>query len=100
MSRRHHRDLEFSRAGLIVTLRKSRTDQEGRIWHVGIPFGSSEAPAGAIASTTTTTKSRGLDGARQGCLPLAQSPISEWHTPAGFDLLHFLCKKRFPFLTL
>ena len=36
-------DLEFTRAGLIVTLRKSKTDQEGRSRRVGIPFGSSEA---------------------------------------------------------
>jgi integrase len=36
-------DLEFSRAGLIVTLRKSKTDQEGRSRRVGIPFGSSAA---------------------------------------------------------
>jgi len=36
-------DLEFARAGLIVTLRKSKTDQEGRSRRLGIPFGSSEA---------------------------------------------------------
>lgn len=36
-------DLEFSRAGLVVTLRKSKTDQEGRSRRLGIPFGSSEA---------------------------------------------------------
>jgi Phage integrase, N-terminal SAM-like domain len=36
-------DLEFTRAGLIVTLRKSKTDQEGRSRRLGIPFGSSEA---------------------------------------------------------
>ena len=36
-------DLEFTRAGLIVTLRKSKTDQEGRSRRVGIPFGSTEA---------------------------------------------------------
>jgi integrase len=35
-------DLEFTRAGLIVTLRRSRTDQEGRSRRLGIPFGSSE----------------------------------------------------------
>jgi integrase len=35
-------DLEFARAGLIVTLRKSKTDQEGRSRRLGIPFGSSE----------------------------------------------------------
>jgi integrase len=36
-------DLEFARAGLIVTLRKSKTDQEGRSRRLGIPFGWSEA---------------------------------------------------------
>jgi site-specific recombinase XerD len=36
-------DLEFARAGLIVTLRRSKTDQEGRSRRLGIPFGSSEA---------------------------------------------------------
>ena len=35
-------DLEFTRAGLIVTPRRSRTDQEGRSRRLGIPFGSSE----------------------------------------------------------
>jgi integrase len=35
-------DLEFARARLIVTLRKSKTDQEGRSRRLGIPFGSSE----------------------------------------------------------
>ncbi len=35
-------DLEFARAGLIVTLRKSKTDQEGKSRRRGIPFGSSE----------------------------------------------------------
>ena len=36
-------DLEFTRAGLIVTLRRSKTDQEGKSRRLGIPFGSSEA---------------------------------------------------------
>ena len=35
-------DLEFTRAGLIVTLRKSKTDQEGKSRRLGIPYGSSE----------------------------------------------------------
>ena len=35
-------DLEFARAGVIVTLRKSKTDQAGRSRRLGIPFGSSE----------------------------------------------------------
>jgi hypothetical protein len=33
-------DLEFTRAGLIVTLRKSKTDQEGKSRRLGIPYGS------------------------------------------------------------
>lgn len=33
-------DLEFAREGLIVTLRRSKTDQEGRGSKIGIPFGS------------------------------------------------------------
>ena len=36
-------DLEFARAGLIVTLRRSKTDQEGKSRRLGIPFGSAEA---------------------------------------------------------
>src|ERR671936_1175845 len=36
-------DLEFTRAGLIVTVRRSKTDQEGKSRRLGIPFGSSEA---------------------------------------------------------
>jgi integrase len=36
-------DLEFSSAGLIVTLRVSKTDQEKSGRRLGIPFGSTEA---------------------------------------------------------
>jgi integrase len=36
-------DLEFSSAGLTVTLRRSKTDQEGKSRRLGIPYGSSEA---------------------------------------------------------
>lgn len=35
-------DLDFQRNGLVVTLRKSKTDQEGKTRRVGIPFGTSE----------------------------------------------------------
>jgi site-specific recombinase XerD len=35
-------DLEFSQAGLIVMLRKSKTDQEGKSRRLGIPCGSRE----------------------------------------------------------
>ncbi|GMA48794.1 integrase [Alicyclobacillus contaminans] len=33
-------DVEFTRAGLVITLRKSKTDQEGTGRKVGIPYGS------------------------------------------------------------
>jgi integrase len=35
-------DLEFSSAGLVVVMRKSKTDQEGRSRRIGIPYGSTE----------------------------------------------------------
>ena len=35
-------DLEFSSAGLAITLRRAKTDQEGRSRRIGIPYGSSE----------------------------------------------------------
>jgi site-specific recombinase XerD len=35
-------DLEFSRAGLVVTLRRSKTDQEAAGRRVGIPYGARE----------------------------------------------------------
>jgi integrase len=35
-------DLEFSSAGLAVTLKKSKTDQEGRSRRIGVPYGSSD----------------------------------------------------------
>jgi integrase len=42
-------DLDFSSAGLIVTLRKSKTGQEGASRRLGIPFGSSEATCPVLA---------------------------------------------------
>jgi len=35
-------DLEFNSAGLIVTLGRAKTDQEGRSPRLGIPYGSTE----------------------------------------------------------
>ena len=35
-------DLEFSGAGLVVVMRKSKTDQEGRSRRIGVPYGSSD----------------------------------------------------------
>lgn len=36
-------DLDFSTTGLIVTLRRSKTDQEGKGYKKGIPFGKAES---------------------------------------------------------
>ena len=36
-------DVTFSSDGLVVQLRRSKTDQEGRSRRLGIPFGSSAA---------------------------------------------------------
>lgn len=60
-------DLEFSQAGLIVTLRKSKTDQEGRSRRLGIPFGSSEktCPVRAVKAW--------LEAARIGSGPVFRS---------------------------
>jgi integrase len=57
-------DLEFTRAGLVITLRKSKTDQESRSRRIGIPYGSSEAtcPVRSLQSW--------LDGAR-----IADGPV-------------------------
>jgi hypothetical protein len=38
-------DLEFSSAGLVVTLRRANNDPEGSGRSIGIPFGSSKIPA-------------------------------------------------------
>jgi integrase len=35
-------DLEFQRNGVVVTLRRSKTDQEGSSRRIGVPYGSSE----------------------------------------------------------
>jgi integrase len=55
-------DLEFSRAGLIVTLRKSKTDQEGRSRRLGIPFGSSEATCPVRSVQAWLESARIVDG--------------------------------------
>lgn len=36
----HHADVKFSRDGIVVNLRKSKTDQEGRGREIAIPYGS------------------------------------------------------------
>jgi site-specific recombinase XerD len=55
-------DLEFSQAGLIVTLRKSKTDQEGKSRRIGIPFGSSEATCPVRSLQVWLTSARITDG--------------------------------------
>jgi integrase len=56
-------DLEFSSAGLIVTLRKSKTDQEGKSRPLGIPFGSSETSCPVRAVQAWLETARIEDGA-------------------------------------
>ena len=60
-------DLEFLQAGLIVTLRKSKTDQEGKSRRLGIPYGSSDntCPVRALRSW--------LEAARIGQGPVFRS---------------------------
>jgi integrase len=55
-------DLEFARAGLIVTLSKSRTDQEGKNRRLGIPFGSSEATCPSGQSRPGSMQSESVRG--------------------------------------
>jgi len=55
-------DLEFSRAGLIVTLRKSKTDQEGRSRRLGIPYGSSEQTCPVRSVQAWLESARIVDG--------------------------------------
>jgi integrase len=45
-------DLEFQRNGVVVTLRRSKTDQEGESRRVGVPYGSTEltCPVRALQS--------------------------------------------------
>jgi len=55
-------DLDFSRAGLIVTLRKSKADQEGKSQRLGIPFGSSESTCPVRAVQAWLESARITDG--------------------------------------
>lgn len=56
-------DLEFTRAGLIVTLRKSKTDQEGKSRRLGIPYGSSEQTCPVRSIQASLESGRILEGA-------------------------------------
>jgi integrase len=55
-------DLEFTRAGLIVTLRKSNTDQEGKSRRLGIPYGSSEQTCPVRSLQAWLASARIVDG--------------------------------------
>src|SRR5689334_8121694 len=55
-------DLEFTRAGLIVTLRKSKTDQEGKRRRLGIPYGSSEQTCPVRSLQAWLESARIVDG--------------------------------------
>ncbi len=55
-------DLEFSSAGLTITLRRSKTDQEGRSRRLGIPYGSSEATCPVRALEAWLESARIQDG--------------------------------------
>ena len=56
-------DLEFSSAGLAVTLRKSKTDQEGRSRRIGIPYGSSDKTCPVRSLQAWLETARIVDGA-------------------------------------
>jgi integrase len=55
-------DLDFTRAGLIVTLRKSKTDQEGKSRRLGIPYGSSEQTCPVRSVQAWLDSARIIDG--------------------------------------
>jgi len=55
-------DVEVSAAGLIVTLRRSKTDQESASRRLGIPFGSSEATCPMRALQAWLETGRIIDG--------------------------------------
>ena len=61
-------DLDFSSAGLIVTLRRAKTDQEGRSRRLGIPYGSTDktCPVRSVKAW--------LESARITSGPLFRSP--------------------------
>ena len=56
-------DLEFSSGGLVVTLRRAKTDQEGRSRRIGIPFGSSEKTCPVRSLQAWLESARIVDGA-------------------------------------
>ena len=58
----------WSSAGLAVTLRKSKTDQEGRSRRIGIPYGSSEKTCPVRSLQAWLETARIVDGAVFGSL--------------------------------
>jgi integrase len=55
-------DLEFSSAGLVVTLRRAKTDQEGRSRRIGVPYGSSEKTCPVRSLQAWLESARIVDG--------------------------------------
>src|SRR5207302_6760475 len=55
--------LKFSSAGLAVTLRRTKTDQEGRSRRIGIPYGSSERSCPVRSLQAWLETARITDGA-------------------------------------
>src|SRR5260221_11116291 len=56
-------DLEFSSAGLAVTLRRAERDQKGRSPRIGVPYGSSENTCPVRTLRTWLATARITDGA-------------------------------------
>jgi integrase len=55
-------DLEFSNAGLVVTLRRAKTDQEGKSRRIGVPYGSSEKTCPVRSLQAWLESARIVDG--------------------------------------
>ena len=55
-------DLDFTRAGLVVTLRKSKTDQEGKSRRLGIPYGASKQTCPVRSIQAWLESARIVDG--------------------------------------
>jgi integrase len=56
-------DLEFSSDGLIITVRRAKTDQDGRSSRIGVPFGSSERTCPVRSVQAWLAAARIADGA-------------------------------------
>jgi len=91
-------DLEFTRAGLIVNLRRGKTDQEGAGRRIGIPYGANRATCAmrsvqdwlAAAAIATGPVFRGVDrfGRVQGgrlCGKSVALVVKRWAEEADLD---------------